>query len=65
MARASSRRLMASQGFWERLEERLLVLSKDRQRMARWFQVAYWLSTLFVLVGFAIMFLVWFGIWGL
>jgi len=37
--------------FWTRVEDKLLALQKDRARLARWFVVAYWVSTAFVVVG--------------
>lgn len=41
-------------GFWTRLEEWLLDLQRDRLRLARYMQWAYWISLLFVVLGFAI-----------
>lgn len=50
-------------GFWARLEQWLIELQKDRGRMARYLQYAYWVSLLFVLVGFAFILLIYTGRW--
>ena len=49
--------------FWRRLEDRLLSLQKDRVRMARYLQVAYWISNAFLLVGVLVIALVVTGRW--
>lgn len=49
--------------FWSRLEERLLALQRDRPRMARYLQVAYWISNAFLLVGVLVIMLVVLGKW--
>lgn len=49
--------------FWRRLEDRILALQKDRPRMARYLQVAYWTSNLFLVVGVVVMILVVTGKW--
>lgn len=51
--------------FWARVEAWLLELQRDRARAARYFQVAYWISLAFVVVGFAVMLLVLLGKWRL
>ncbi|MFA5861001.1 MAG: hypothetical protein WDA16_04840 [Candidatus Thermoplasmatota archaeon] len=52
-------------GFWARLEDRILALQADRARMARYFQVAYWVATAFMVFGIAATFLIWSGRWRL
>lgn len=47
-------RVTVRRGMWERLEDRLLALQRDPERAARWFQVAYWISLAFVVLGVAI-----------
>lgn len=48
-------------GFWSRLEDRLLALRADRARMARYFQVAYWIATAFLVIGIIAIFVLWPG----
>lgn len=50
-------------GFWERVESWLLDVQKDRQRVARYFFIAYWISVLFVAVGAVIILLSLAGVW--
>lgn len=49
--------------FWRRLEDRILALQKDRARMARYLQVAYWISNVFLLFGVVVIMLVVLGKW--
>jgi len=49
--------------FWARVEAWLLDLQRDRERAARYFRVAYWISLGFVVFGFAVMLLVLLGKW--
>lgn len=44
-------------GFWERLEAWLLDLQRDRARLARYVAIAWWTSTLVVLLGAALIIL--------
>lgn len=41
-------------GVWARLEDWLLRLQRDPERAARYARLAYWISFLFVLVGFVV-----------
>ena len=50
-------------GFWERVETRLQALVRDRERMARYVRVAWYLSTAVTLVGVVVIFLVALGVW--
>lgn len=50
-------------GFWSRLEAWLLALQADRPRMARYIQVAYWISNVVILLGFIFAFLIYSGVW--
>jgi hypothetical protein len=50
-------------GFWTRLEDWILELQRDRVRMARYFQVAYWISVAFVALGAVLILLVYSGAW--
>lgn len=49
--------------FWERLEARLQALTQDRARLARWFQVAYYVSTAVVVLGVILGLLYYAGVW--
>ena len=50
-------------GFWRRLEARLIALQRDRPRAARYVQVAWWISNLFLLFGVVVVFLMLTGKW--
>lgn len=50
-------------GFWSRVEAWLLELRADRPRMARYIQVAYWISNAVVLLGILVAFLIHSGRW--
>lgn len=50
-------------GFWSRIEAWLLDLQADRPRLARYIQVAYWISNAVILVGIVVAFLVLTGTW--
>lgn len=50
-------------GFWRRLEDRLLTLQADRPRMARYVQVAWWISNAFLVLGIVLIFLIATGAW--
>lgn len=50
-------------GFWSGLEGKLLALQQDRERAARYFRVAWWISSAFVLVGVLVVFLIATGVW--
>lgn len=50
-------------GFWRALEDRLLSLQQDRPRMARYMQIAWWVSNAFLVVGIVVIFLVALGKW--
>ena len=49
--------------FWERVERRLLALQADPARMARYFQVAYYVSTGVVVLGVVLALLIYSGVW--
>lgn len=51
-------------GFWARVEAWLLALRADRPRLARYIQIAYWISNAVVLLGVLIAFLYYSGRWG-
>lgn len=48
---------------WVRLEAWLQALVRDKQRLARYFLVAYWISMAFVLLGAVIILLYYMGRW--
>lgn len=50
-------------GFWERLEDRIIALQKDRRRMMRLFLVAYWISLGMVVLGGVLIILNYAGVW--
>ncbi len=49
--------------FWPRLEHWLIELQQDRARFARYLQIAYWISTAFVLLGGVLALLIYAGWW--
>lgn len=49
--------------FWRRLEDRILVLQKDRPRLARYMAIAWWVSNGFLLVGVLVILLLATGVW--
>jgi len=53
----------AAMGFWRTLEDRLLTLQQDRPRMARYMQVAWWVSNAFLILGIVVIFLVATEVW--
>lgn len=55
------RRRMA--GFWQRVEDGVLRLQRDRTRMARLFLIAYWVSLAVVLLGAVLILLQVTGTW--
>lgn len=48
---------------WDQVERRLQALVSDPARMARWFQVAYYVSTGVVVLGVVVALLVYAGVW--
>lgn len=50
-------------GFWSRVEAWLLELRADRPRLARYLQVAYWISNAVVVLGVIVAFLIHSGRW--
>lgn len=50
-------------GFWSRLEAWLVALQADRPRMARYVQVAWWISNAFLLLGAIVIVLLASGRW--
>lgn len=55
--------LRAAVGSWDRVEERLQALVRDRARLARLMQIAYWISMGVVLFGAVVAVLVYSGRW--
>lgn len=53
----------AAMGFWRRTEDHLLRLQHDRARMARYLQVAWWISNAFLGIGVVVIFLIVTGLW--
>ena len=53
----------ARMGFWSGLERRLLALQEDRPRLARYMQIAWYVSNAFLMVGVLVIFLVATGWW--
>lgn len=51
-------------GFWERLEDRILALQKDRKRAAKLYLIAYWISLAVVMLGAILIVLNLAGWWG-
>lgn len=50
-------------GLFERLEGWLLALQDDRPRLARYVQVAWWISNAFLLLGAVLIILIYSGAW--
>jgi hypothetical protein len=50
-------------GFWRRIELWAAGLQHDRERAARVFRIAYWISWIFVLVGVLVIALDLTGAW--
>lgn len=50
----SPRRFAALVGFWDAVERHLRELETNPSKRQRWFKVAWFLSTAFVLFGFII-----------
>lgn len=53
----------AMPGVWRRVEDWLLALQADRPRMARYVQIAYWISNAFLLLGAVLIILMATGKW--
>lgn len=49
--------------FWTRLEDRILTLQKDRPRMARYMQLAWYFANAFLVLGIVIILLLATGWW--
>ena len=50
-------------GFWSGLEGRLVALQQDRPRMARYMQIAWYVSNAFLILGVVLIFLLATGRW--
>ena len=50
-------------GFWTRVEDWLLALQADRERAARYFLWAWYVSTAVVVLGVALMLAMVAGVW--
>ena len=50
-------------GFWDRLQDRLQAVVSDPARMARYYQLAYYVSTAVVVLGVALALLIYSGAW--
>lgn len=50
-------------GFWDRLQDRLQAIVSDSARMARYFQIAYYVSTGVVVLGVVLALLIYSGKW--
>lgn len=50
-------------GVFERLEAWLLALQRDRERSARYFRIAWWVSNLVIVLGVVCIFLIYSGRW--
>lgn len=50
-------------GVWRRLEDRLLALQADRPRLARYMQVAWFISNAVLVIGIVVIFLMAAGVW--
>ena len=50
-------------GSWSRLEGWLVELQADRPRMARYMQIAWWISNAFLLLGALLIVLMAAGVW--
>lgn len=50
-------------GFWDRVQDRLQAVVSDRARMARYFQLAYYVSTGVVVLGVVLALLIYAGVW--
>lgn len=50
-------------GFWDRVQDRLQAVVSDRARVARYFQLAYYVSTAVVVLGVVLALLIYAGVW--
>lgn len=49
--------------FWDRVQDRLQAVVSDPARMARYFQIAYYVSTGVVVLGVILALLIYSGVW--